>query len=372
MATESDPEDLPWPHPRANPACLGHEDAEQVVLDAWRSGRMPHAWLISGPEGIGKATFAYRMIRFVLSGGGETQGGGLFGEDLPATSLATDRESSLFQRIAAQGHADVKVLVRGMADANGKPTPTVINAYATRKAVEFAYRTSAEGGYKIILVDPVDDMNPSAANALLKALEEPPGKALFLLVSHRPGGLLPTIRSRCRSLRLSPLPTQTVETLLSDTLPDVDAETRNCLARLSDGSIGRALSLQAAGGLDLYRGFVDLLQGDPFDWATIHTLGDTLARKGSEAAYASFRELVDWWLSRAVIAAARSQRPAEILIGEDRAYGRLLAANSATKLDDLRRIVAEQLGRTDPPANLSKKQVILLTFMTLEPAMRGR
>lgn len=371
MATDPDTEDPPWPHPRSNPVCLGHEAAEQTVLDAWYSGRIPHAWLISGPEGVGKATFAYRMIRFVLSGGGHS-GGGLFGEALPATSLSVPEESPLFQRIASQGHADVKVLVRGMADANGKPTPTVINAYATRKAVEFAYKTAAEGGFKVILVDPVDDMNPSAANALLKALEEPPGKALFVLVSHRPGGLLPTIRSRCRSLRLSPLPTETVETLLADRLPEADAVTRGCLARLSDGSIGKALALQAAGGLDLYRGFVDLLQGEPFDWATIHALGDTLARKGSEEAYASFRQLVDWWLSRAVIAAARAQRPTEILVGEDRAYARLLASNSATKLDDLRRDVAERLGRADPPANLSKKQVILLTFMTLEPAMRGR
>ena len=371
MAADTDTEDSPWPHPRANPTCLGHEAAERVVLDAWESGRMPHAWLISGPEGIGKATFAYRMIRFALSGGGKDDGG-LFGEAAPVTSMAVSQDDPLFQRIAAQGHADLKVLVRGMLDANNKPTPTVINAHITRKAVEFAYKTSAEGGYKVILVDPVDDMNPSAANALLKALEEPPGKALFILVSHRPGGLLPTIRSRCRSLRLSPLPLQTVEELLAGFLPDTDSETRNCLARLSDGSIGRALSLQAAGGLDLYRGFVDLLQGDPFDWQIIHGLGDTLARKGSEAAYSSFRDLVDWWLSRAVIAAARQQKPPEILVGEDRAYSRLVAGNTATALDDLRRSVAGHLGRADPPANLSKKQVILLTFMTLEPAMRGR
>jgi len=370
MAADTDTEDSPWPHPRENPVCLGHEAAERTVLDAWESGRMPHAWLISGPEGIGKATFAYRMIRFALSGGG-VDDGGLFGDE-PATSMAIPQDNPLFHRIASQGHADLKVLVRGMADANGKPTPTVINAYATRKAVEFAYKTSAEGGYKVILVDAVDDMNPSAANALLKALEEPPGKALFILVSHRPGGLLPTIRSRCRSLRLSPLSTGLVEKLLGDFLPDADIETTGCLARLSDGSIGRALSLEAAGGLDLYRGFVELLQGDPFDWQTIHGLGDTLARKGSEAAYSSFRDLVDWWLSRAVIAAARQQRPSEILIGEDRAYSRLLARNNATTLDDLRRAVASHLGRANPPANLSKKQVILLTFMTLEPAMRGR
>lgn len=369
MAADTDTEETPWPHPRDNPRCLGHEEAERTVLDAWQSGRMPHAWLISGPEGIGKATFAYRMIRFALSGGGVADGG-LLGDE-PASSLAIPPDDPLFQRVAAQGHADLKVLVRGMVDANGKPTATVINAHATRKAVEFAYKTAAEGGYKVILVDAVDEMNPSAANALLKALEEPPGKALFVLVSHRPGGLLPTIRSRCRSLRLAPLAPEIIEQLLVDFLPDLDPETRGCLARLSDGSIGRALSLQAAGGLDLYRGFVDLLQGEPFDWSTIHGLGDTLARKGSEAAYSSFRDLVDWWLSRAVIAAARQQRPTEILIGEDRAYGRLLAGNNATGLDGLRRTVANHLSRANPPANLSKKQVILLTFMTLEPAMRG-
>lgn len=370
MAADKDTDETPWPHPRENPTCLGHDQAEKIVLDAWNSGRMPHAWLISGQEGIGKATFAYRMIRFVLSGGGSDDGG-LFGDAAPS-SLTVAQEDPLFQRIASQGHADLKVLVRGMADANGKPTATAINAHVTRKAVEFAYRTAAEGGYKVILVDPVDDMNPSAANALLKALEEPPGKALFVLVSHRPGGLLPTIRSRCRNLRLEPLQTDTVENLLSAHLPEMDAGERGCLARLSDGSIGRALALQEAGGLDLYRGFVDLLQGDPFDWSVIHGLGDTLARKGSEAAYTSFRDLVDWWLSRAVIAAARHQSPDEILAGESRAFARLLARNDALSLDELRRSVGTHLGRAYPPANLSRKQVILLTFMTLEPAMRGR
>lgn len=227
---------------------MGHEAAEREVLDAWASGRMHHAWLLSGQRGIGKATLAYRIARFVLAQGNidSGQGGGapgLFGDMLsapiPPASLDLPEDHPVVRRIIAGGHGDLRVVKREIGEKT-KKLQTVINVESVRGIGAFLSMTSAEGGWRIVLIDGAEDMNVSAANAVLKVLEEPPRRALLLLVTHNPSRLLPTIRSRCRRLPLRPLEPEIVKTLLARHKPHLSGDDRAALAVMGEGSIGRA------------------------------------------------------------------------------------------------------------------------------------
>ena len=182
--------------PRENPDLIGHERAEAVLLDAWNSGRMPHAWLICGPRGIGKATLAFRLARFVLARG-SLASDSLFagGKAAEPDSLKVDPADPVFRRVAAGGHADLLTLERGYEREGGRRRGSIV-IDDVRKAGRLMGLTAGEGGWRVLVVDAADDLNVNAANALLKQLEEPPKRALILLVSHAPGRLQATIRSR--------------------------------------------------------------------------------------------------------------------------------------------------------------------------------
>jgi DNA polymerase-3 subunit delta' len=195
------------PTPRQNPELFGHAAAERRLLDAWASGRLPHAWLICGPRGIGKATLAYRFARFLLKAGDATGGSGR-----PA-SLASDPQDPVFRRVAAGGHADLLTVERGWDKKRERRRGEII-VDDVRDVGAFLRLTPAEGGWRVVVVDSADEMNPNAANAILKVLEEPPRRAALLLVSHAPGRLLPTIRSRCCRLVLKPLAEDAVARLV--------------------------------------------------------------------------------------------------------------------------------------------------------------
>ena len=237
--------------PRDNPLLIGHEAAEAMLLQAYRSGRLPHAWLFSGPRGIGKATLAFRFARFLFADGAAA--GGLFAA--PPASLAVAPEHAVFRRVSSGGHADLLVVERSV-DPKRKKLRSEIVVDDTRAIAGFLRLTPAEGAWRVVIVDGADMMNRNAANALLKILEEPPQKALLLLVSDNPGRLLPTIRSRCRILGLKPLADTEVRDALARYRPDLAAGDRAVLAQLAEGSIGRGLDLAAAGGLGLYRSLV--------------------------------------------------------------------------------------------------------------------
>src|SRR6204780_337245 len=195
------------PDPRANPNLLGHADAERTLLEAMRSGRMHHAWLITGAEGIGKATLAFRFARRLLSGQGAPD------------SLYLDPSNPVFRRIAAGGHADL-VTIERVINEKTKRLKRDIAVEDVRKINAFMALTPAEGGWRVAIVDGAEDLNQASANALLKILEEPPPRAVLILVCSAPGRLLPTIRSRCRRLRLSPLTDAGMTTLLGMYLPE--------------------------------------------------------------------------------------------------------------------------------------------------------
>src|SRR5579864_8958188 len=225
------------PHPRENLELFGHREAEAALLDAYRSGRIPYAWLIGGPQGIGKATLAYRMARFVLS-----HPNPLAADVQRATNLMVDPSHPVGRRVAAGAHGGLLVLQRS---ANEKGTMrTVITVDETRETISFFGSTAAVEGWRVCIVDTVDELNPNAANALLKIVEEPPRQSLFLLVSHSPGRVLPTILSRCRRLTLRPLASADVVRAVSHAAKiPVDDASLSEAADAAEGSVAHALTL---------------------------------------------------------------------------------------------------------------------------------
>jgi len=352
----------------ASHSLIGHETAEATLLKAWNSSRFPHAWLISGPRGVGKATLAWKAARFVLSqSNGNGQAGGLFGDTpLQPDSLDTDPESPLARRMASSGHSDFRVLTK-------REDKTVIQIEHTREIVDFAYMTPAEGGWKVILIDSVDDMNHNSANALLKALEEPPSKALFLLISHAPGRLLPTIRSRCRALTLSRVPKQGIESLLGELRPTLSGEEKSVLAALGDGSPGRAIHFADQGAVDLYRALLELASNaHRLDMYLVMKMRDQLAKKGAEEAFAIMSQLVDQALQRAIKAAAVGRPLDDILPGDGGVWARLVLPNRISQWSDARSDIMGFLDKAGAPAHLGRKHVLVNAFIRLEQAAQAR
>ncbi|CCG43148.1 DNA polymerase III subunit delta' [Magnetospirillum molischianum] len=355
------------PPPRESTDLFGHDAAEQVLLEAWSSGRFPHAWLICGPKGIGKATLAYRLARFVLAGGG---GASLFG-DAPS-SLVIPPDHPVFRRVAARGHADLDVVERGWADDRQTRLRSEIVVEDARGIGSFLSLTPAEGGWRIVIIDSADEMNRNAANAVLKVLEEPPRNALMLLVSHSPGRLLPTIRSRCRRLTLRPLSEDIVAQLLVRHRPDLSEADRNALSRLGEGSIGKALSLAEAGGLDLYREIVSLLLTLPrLDLPAVHFFADRVARPEVGELFSTVSELLCWWLARLVRNGGRvgEEGSREVVSGESALVDRLLAAASLEQWLEVWEKISLMFARAEA-VHLDRKQVLLGAFLTVERLAR--
>jgi DNA polymerase III subunit delta' len=291
-ARQDDEDGEETPHPRAASLLFGHAQAEQAMLAAYRSGRMAHAFLIAGAKGIGKATLAYRFARFVLAhpepGAHEVQA---------ATSLAVDAKNPVARRIAAQAQPDLLILERTLNDKGVLRKEIAVED--VRRSVGFFGSTAGEGGWRIAIVDAVDELNASGANALLKILEEPPQRALLLLVSHSAARVPPTLRSRCRILTLRPLAQTEVAAAAAAVtgMPADDPEIVQAAAA-AQGSVARALSFLDEGALELRRRALDLLEKLPgLDAGEMHALGEALG--GTDVApLAAFIDTVNAWLSQ--------------------------------------------------------------------------
>jgi DNA polymerase III subunit delta' len=283
-------ETLPVRAPRETDVLFGHEEAETTLLSAYRGGRIAHAWLIGGAQGIGKATLAYRMARFVLAypdpAAREVQS---------AETLAINPEHPVARQIAGGSHGALLALERTANEKGVKRT--VITVAETRETIGFFGSTAANEGWRICIVDTVDELNANAANALLKILEEPPQRSLFLLVSHAPARVLPTIQSRCRKLRLRPLsPADVARAVVESTGIEGDRALREA-AESAEGSVGRALTLLGGDALGLHQRTVALLNSLPHvDQKALHALGDALGSY-DRTAVAAFMDTVDRWMS---------------------------------------------------------------------------
>jgi DNA polymerase-3 subunit delta' len=349
--------------PRANPDLIGHEGAERELRRLDQIGRLPHAILLSGPRGIGKATLAFRLARFLLATNGERGGSAQIG-------LAIDPESGVFRRVAAGGHADLLTVERAY-DARRRRLRSEIVVEDAREITSFFRLTAAEEGWRIVVVDGAEEMNRSAANALLKVLEEPPRRALLVLVSHSPGRLLPTIRSRCRRFPLAALERPAVIRLLRADRPELTEPEAEALAMLCDGSIGRALELADAGGLALYRAIVEMLSQVPrIDLARLHAFADQLARADAEDGYRAVGELLSQFLARIAAGAARRRLgEPEIVAGESSAMQRLAARANPARWAVLREEIMQRFVAVDD-LNLDRKQALLGAFLAIEALAR--
>lgn len=257
------------PHPRETRFLTGHREVLARASRAIRNGRPPQAWLITGPQGIGKATLAYRIARYLLRYGATPEG---------PEDLCVPPNDTVSQQIAAGAHPGLLVLRRAVNERTGK-LMNVLSVEEVRRLSSFFGLTSGAGGWRVAIIDTADDMNDAAANALLKTLEEPPARAMIMVLSHNPGRLVSTIRSRCQRLDLRPLSIEEVRAMLLEMLPDLTEEERSQLAVFSGGSIGAALALAAGEGVDLAREAGRLIdQAASPDVPALLALGDRLAR----------------------------------------------------------------------------------------------
>jgi len=335
------------PLPRANPELVGHEAVEAVLRQNFDAGRLPHALLLSGPRGIGKATLAFRLARYALSAGEGTSLDMFGAAPPPGGGLATSPESGVFHRVAAGGHADLLTVERAY-DPRRKRLRGEIVVDDVREISAFLRLTAAEGGWRVVVVDGADEMNSNAANSLLKILEEPPRRTLLILVAHSPGRLLPTIRSRCRHVPLASLPPATLRNLLARYCPDLAENEATAVAELAEGSIGRTLELVAAGGVELYRTMRAMLERrGGIDTLALHGFADRVARADAEEAYRTVEELLRQHLARAAIAATRQG-----------------LRDRAARWADLRSRIDDEFARTDG-LNLDRKQTIMGAFFAI-------
>jgi DNA polymerase-3 subunit delta' len=338
------------PDPRANAALVGHEDAETALLRGWQSGRLHHAWLLTGPRGIGKATLAFRFARFALGGGSDNLFGGA------GAGLEIDPSAPVFRQVASGGHPDLLTIERGYDEKRDRRRTEIV-VEDVREVGAFLHLKAAGGGWRVVVVDSADEMNRNAANALLKVLEEPPRQALLLLVAHAPGRLLPTIRSRCRRLALSPLPDATVEELLGRYQPDLAAADRQLLARLAEGSIGRALAVAESGGLELYRDMAAQLLAMPrIDVGALHGFAERFGYGSADDRFRLATELLSGWLARMIRATATGEKSHDIVAGETACMERLARRSSLDQWLELWEKIGNLFARTES-VNLDRRQV---------------
>ncbi|MBW4975862.1 DNA polymerase III subunit delta' [Roseovarius mucosus] len=310
------------PHPRETVQLVGQSAAEAEFLEAFNTGRLHHGWLITGPRGVGKATLAWRIARFLLATP-LVQDEGLFGAPPPPATLDVAPDHPVARRLLALSDPGLFLLRRGPTD-KGDRLAAEIRVSEVRKLGNFFALSAADGGRRVVIVDAADDLNTQAANAILKMLEEPPARTVLLLISHQPSGLLPTIRSRCRTLRLAPLGPQEMALALDQAgiAPEGDPA---ALAELSGGSVGAAVRLLNLGGLKLYAELVALMESLPrLDRPRALRLAEAAATRGAEDRLDLLFSLTDLLLARLARTGATGQPPsAEAAAGEAAMLARL-------------------------------------------------
>ena len=360
--------------PRENPNLIGHRTAENTFVEAWSQGRLAHAWLISGPRGVGKASLAYRMARYALASERDclprTQAQELVPEAYEESQLCMDPHDPIFRKIAGLSHGDFRAVERAWADTKQTKRKTYIGVNEVRGLEGFLSLTPAESGWRVIVVDAADEMNSNAANAILKLLEEPPRKAILFLVSHNPARLLPTIRSRCRKLSLNPLTDEQLKALIGKYRPMTSPTETETLAVIANGSIGRALEIMDQGGIALFHELVTLLKELPNLQVTkLHAFVEKVS---NEEIFRNVSELLTWWLGRIISLTARHEWGStnEIFSGEADLVHRLTAAMSLDQWIDVWEKVSLLFARTESHY-LDRKRTILGALVSIQEEVRG-
>ncbi len=350
------------PHPRETIQLFGHAAAETTFLEAFTSGRLHHGWLITGPQGIGKATLAWQIARFLLATPPQ-QDDGLFGAPPPPTSLSISPDHPVSHRIQAFAEPGLAAITRSYNDRGKLRNDITVDDI--RKLHSFFGLSATDGGRRVVIVDSADDMNASAANALLKMLEEPPARTTLLLISHQPSRLLPTIRSRCRSLRLGPLSAQDMQAAL--TQADVDTHSAH-LAALAAGSVGAALRLINMQGLELYTDLLRLADSLPrLNRQAAMALAESAVGAKAADRFELMLNLIDILLARLARTGATGHPPtAEAATGEAEILMRLApTAHKGRAWADLATLVSDRT-RHGQAVNLDPAALVLDTVFKMQ------
>lgn len=347
------------PHPRETMRLYGQHVAEAAFLDAYRAGRLHHAWLVTGPKGVGKATLAWRIARFLLAE--QPAAVGLFGDaPPPPETLELPADDPISRRTRALSEPRLFLLRRG-ADDRGN-LRKVITVDETRKLKSFLSLSAADGGRRVILVDSVDEMNVNAANALLKVLEEPPALTTLLLVSHQPARLLPTIRSRCRELKCASLSPDDLAEALSAAGTEFSGDA-GALAELSGGSPGAALDLVHLDGLALYAEIVGLFATPTLDRPRALRVADMA--KPNDPRTGLLVHLIETFLARLSATGAGRPPPGEAARDEGATLARLAPGLSAAhRWAELHQTLGAR-ARHGLAVNLDPSELILDMVLTM-------
>ena len=325
------------PTPAEHDLLVGHDRPLEAFLDALRTERLHHAWLLAGPKGIGKATAAFRMAADVLSRGSDRS------------------RAEVLAQVGRGGHPGLLVMSRPW-DEKAKRFRAQLPIDGVRKSQAFFGLTAGGGERRVCIVDAADDMNASSANALLKVLEEPPARSLFFVIAHSPGRLLPTIRSRCRTLAFSPLTREGVEEVIGGLMPSADRTDVSRVARSADGAPRNAFTMLQGDVLPLFDMFERLAnqmttKGGRLAWNDVHKLAEAAAKGGD---FDAFLDLVFSWIAE--------RMRAEVATGG--------SSGSLVRWPRLWEEIGEARNRA-AVYNLDKKQVILDLFTLLSGSERA-
>ncbi|HAW34177.1 MAG TPA: DNA polymerase III subunit delta' [Alphaproteobacteria bacterium] len=365
--------------PEEQSSLFGFDAAQNLLLDLWNRGTLAGAWLFCGPKGIGKATLAYRLARFVLAQPDDD--GGLFGAPEPPKTLDVPESDPVFGSIAQRTNPGLKVVEFALKDDEVKDRQALIDAGKPldpevekkrrrydeirvtdiRDAENFLHLTAGANGWRVMIIDAADDMNVNAENALLKSLEEPPAKTLIILISHVPGKLLPTIRSRCRKLLLKPLPDEMLTNILKSKINGLGDDELVALTRLARGSLGRALSLIDADGVKLFRRMLALFADFPlYSVARLYDLVEKTLKDKDALKLA--QTLLLQWLTNVCVCGGKGENDAEIFAGEialrERVQRHIPVLRLMELIDEIRRGFAD--------IDLDQKQVFVNAFSKLQ------
>lgn len=323
--------------PQSMSFCLGHEEQEKLFIELFEKNSMPHAMIFAGTQGIGKSTMAFRLARFLLKNGGkDLNQDSLFGGDNTAhdvSSLDVAADDPVFARVASGGHADFLYIARNYDASKGKWDAN-LKVDALRKIEPFLRKTSSDGGWRIVIVDDADTMNRNAQNAILKILEEPPANVLIILITHRPGMLIPTIRSRTRFIQFSSLSDDVLHDLLNkqSDYPVPSLEQMEILSSMSEGSIGKAINFIEGDGFDSFSQVLDLLDDGPnWNWVKIHQFSSSVSSPAQDKEYRMFTELLQWIFHQMLFAKARGGQCLPSFLHRD-ALSRVMDNNSIEDL----------------------------------------
>lgn len=349
--------------PRENALLFGHEAIEKTLLDLHNAERFPHGIILSGPRGIGKSTLAFRLARFLLSRTvSDPNQNSMFDNETPqakAETLALDPDQPDFRRVASGGHPDLITIERAL-DTKGQPKST-LDVGQLRKVAPFLRMTASAGGWRVVIIDDADMMNRNAQNALLKILEEPPKNTVLILITHRLGTLIPTIRSRTQNFTMSAPPLNDFQKILSLKEHNFNDQELQALFALSGGAVGRALSLIEEGGLDQMAQVIELFSGFPnMDESKIHHFASNISRPGKTADFQNFQNILCWIVSQLLSSKARGQALPHGPMQQD-VFEQIIHNNTLEQLIALTENLNDHFAKTNA-ANLEKRFAVLAAF----------